>query len=158
MKLIALLFAAMLGSSLAHGQAMVEYGAIAAAASSAAGPASKMGKSLEKSLKALDGSLAPAAAEPARTHAKPQAATAADRRPARSSGSTPASTPLPKPSKEVLAAVQVGIDRSELIAKAGKPSFAIVSAEEELLSYNCKEGAAYSVVVKDGKVTEVREK
>lgn len=150
MRLTILIAAALLGSGLAQAQSMVEYGAIAAAAGSASGGASKLGAALEKSLKSVDGSLRARPADTPAGKSSRQSQAALDRR--------PAPPPPPKPAKETLAAVQVGWEKAQLMAKAGQPAFSIVSSDEEVLSYVCREGAAFTVIVKDGKVSEVKEK
>lgn len=150
MKALGLISAILLLAGVASAQGMVEYGAIAGAATSASGGVSKIGSSLEKAFKGVEGSLS-------------GKSTARDTTLERSAGRStavrkPAPPPPPKPSKEVFTAVAPGLERAELIAKAGRPAFAIVSSDEEILSYLCKEGASYTVVLKDGKVSEVKEK
>jgi hypothetical protein len=148
MKVLLLLTTSVLAGSAACAQTMVETAVLSGAASSASGAASGVGGALAKSLGRIEGSLSgkPAGAARARSGSVPAEAVV-DRR--------PAPPPPPKPAKSVLEAVQPGLERSELIAKAGKPSFAIVSSEEETMSFICKEGDAYTVKVVEGKVASI---
>lgn len=151
MKLLILLAASLFAASAAYAQSMVEHAVLSGAASSASGAASGVGKALSKTLERLEGSIS----------GKPAAANAAPAARSREPGSgllvgrRPAPTPPPKPAKSVLEGVKPGLERSELIARAGKPSFSIVSSDEESMSFVCQEGDVYTVKVQDGKVASI---
>lgn len=151
MKSLILLVAGLFAATAACAQSMVEHAVLSGAASSASGAASGVGKALNKSLQRLEGSLS--GKSPSGTAATPAgrgstaSALLVDRR--------PVPPPPPKPAKSVLEGIKPGIERSELIAQAGQPSFSIVSSEEETMSFVCKEGDVYTVKVQDGKVASI---
>lgn len=151
MKLLILIAAGVVCAAAAHAQGMVEHAVLSGAAASASGAASGAGNALSKALGRLDGSLSGKSAAGSAATPASRATAAAEMR----LNSRPAPPPPPKPAKSVLEAVKPGLERGELIAKAGKPSFAIVSSDEETMSFVCKEGDVYTVTVQDGKVASI---
>ncbi|MBI5085576.1 MAG: hypothetical protein HZB13_13370 [Acidobacteria bacterium] len=132
-------------SACAFAQGMVEYGAIAAATStSGAGAGKSTASALSKALGRIDGNLSTARQEtPA---AKSYGAAVRTYVPAK---------PLPKPALAAFDGIEPGAPRADLIAKAGKPSFAITTSEEEVLRYSTSDGGEVRVRVVDGKVSQV---
>ncbi|HET8549949.1 MAG TPA: hypothetical protein VFL57_18190, partial [Bryobacteraceae bacterium] len=57
------------------------------------------------------------------------------------------------------AELKVGMKREELVAMAGKPSLRVVQPGRdysELLSFDLRSGGTVDVIVKDGKVAEIK--
>jgi hypothetical protein len=127
-------------------QTMVESAILSGAvANAASGSAAATGSALSRSLGKMDSTLARAAGASA-------PATASLR--ATRSRATP---PLPKPPQAAFEGVEPGTARAGLIAKAGKPQFAIASSEEEILSYTTREGGSIRVRVVEGKVSSIEQ-
>ena len=134
------------GASVLHGQAIVEYG-IGAGRSGAAGASA--GKSVVKILGNLDKTLAGAAKADEAPLPAQTSATAA-----------PASAPTAvAPTAPVdLAGVAVGMDRADLVKKAGKPSMTISSMESSTLVETCWYRAGednVKVILRNGKVASI---
>ena len=137
--------------ALLNGQAMVEYGA-AAGSAGAAGTAA--GKAVKGVLGQLNKTLANAAS--ADDTSKLQAGSS----PVISVGSAPAaSAPAPAPAipvdfKEIVA----GMDKADLLKKAGKPSMSVTSVEYSALVETCWYRAGddrVTVILRNGKVATV---
>jgi len=113
-------------------------------AASASGGAASTGSALSKSLGNIDSVLGRAAAG--------APATSTTR-----TSQTRATPPLPKPPQAAFEGVEPGTPRTELIAKAGKPQFAIASSDDEMLRYTTKEGGAIHIRIVDGKVSTIEQ-
>jgi lipoprotein-anchoring transpeptidase ErfK/SrfK len=127
-------------------QTMVESAILSGAvASAASGSAAATGSALSKSLGNIDSTLARAAgaSAPATALVRP--------------APTRATPPLPKPLQAAFQGVEPGTARADVIAKAGKPQFAIASSEEELLRYTTREGGSIRIRVVEGKVSSIEQ-
>lgn len=126
-------------------QSMVESAILSGAvAGSASGAAASTGSALSKSLGNIDTVLGRAAAGTTATRTTRASQTRA----------TPA---LPKPPQAAFEGVEPGTPRTDLIAKAGKPQFAIASSDDEMLRYTTKEGGAIRIRIVDGKVSTIEQ-
>ena len=138
------------GATLLHGQAMIEYG-IGAGRSGAAGAAA--GKSVVHILGQVSTTLAGAARtgdniRPAESRVVTVAAPAAAVAP------QPAAPAAPIDFSEIAA----GMDKAELMAKAGKPSMSVTSTESSTLVETCwyRAGAnSVTVILRNGKVASI---
>jgi hypothetical protein len=130
-------------------QAIIEYG-ITAGNSGAAGAA--VGKSTVKILGQLDKTLANAA-----RGSDPLPANAARNTAVRPGNPAPVEPAAPAPPAD-LTGIEVGMEKSDLIAKAGKPWMAISGMEKstvtETLTYRTESGPA-TVVLRAGKVASI---
>ena len=132
-------------------QAIIEYG-ITAGNAGAAGAG--VGKSATKILGQLDKALAGAAAN----GSAPLPASSARNTAVRAANSAPAPAAEPPQPPANLTGVEVGMEKSELIAKAGKPWMAISGMERstvtETLTYRTESGPA-KVILRSGKVASI---
>lgn len=127
-------------------QAMVESAILSgAAASASSGSAKATGSALSKSLGKLNSTLKGASGTSARSRS-----TSAIPIPAAKSA-----PPLPKPSQTAFEVIEPGTPRTDVIAKAGKPQFAITSSDYEMLNYSTSEGGSVRIRVVDGKVSSI---
>jgi hypothetical protein len=139
---------------LLHGQAIVEYGATAGSTAAAATGAAT-GKSVKSVFDRVNKTLAGAS--------KADEATASSSSPG-PTGSSSASRPVsaPAPAAPALPAdfseVIAGMDRADLIRKAGKPSMSVTSVESSALVETCWYRAGddrVTVVLRNGKVATI---
>jgi hypothetical protein len=129
----------------AYSQSMVEYGALAGSTSTAAAGAGKSTASaLSKTLGKLDAALAASSSTEAVSR---DAVTQAK--------ASPPAKPLPKPALSAFDGIKAGTPRADLIARAGKPEFAIATSEEEVLRYTTSDGGQVRIRVVDGKVAAI---
>jgi len=136
--------------ALLHGQAMVEYGATAGSAAAAGAGAGKSVKNVFGQVnKVLSG--AAKADESAPTPPGSSSLTAASS----STGSpAPAAPVVPADFREVVA----GMDKADLIRKAGKPSMSVTSMESSALVETCWYRAGedkVTVILRNGKVATI---
>jgi zona occludens toxin (predicted ATPase) len=134
-------------------QAIIEYG-VNAGNSSAAG--ASIGGSTKKIVGQLDKVLAGAAKGPDPVPAS--LASSAIARPAAAPAAAPAQAAAPAPPAD-LSGVTVGMEKSELIANAGKPWMAISGMDKstvtETLTYRTEAGSA-TVILRAGKVDSIK--
>lgn len=148
MRLIGVPAAVLLLPVPAFCQAMVESAILSgASASAASGSAKATGSALSKSLGKLNSTLSAAGGAGVRSNS-----TAAI--PVPRAGGTP---PPPKPSQTAFEGIQPGTLRADLIAKAGKPQFAITSSDYEMMNYATSEGGSVRIRVVDGKVSTIEQ-
>ena len=130
----------------AFGQAMVESAILSgAAAGAASGSAKATGRALSNSLGKINSALAGKSG----TSVKAVPTGRVDK-----TGTTAA---IPKPPQAAFEGVETGTPRDEVIAKAGKPQFAISSSDYEMLSYATAEGGSVRIRVVDGKVAKIEQ-
>jgi hypothetical protein len=130
----------------AFGQAMVESAILSgAAAGAASGSAKATGRALSNSLGKLNSALGGKDGTSAKATPKGHV----DK-----TGTAPA---IPKPPHAAFEGVETGTPRAEVIAKAGKPQFAISSSDYEMLSYATAEGGSVRIQVVDGKVSKIEQ-
>ena len=138
------------GATVLHGQAIVEYG-VGAGRSGAAGAAA--GKSVVKVLGNLDKTLAGAAKA---DEAPPPTQTLAIAAPA--SAPTAVAPAVATTAKFDLTGIAVGMDRADLLKKAGKSSMTISSMESSTLVETCWYRAGednVKVILRNGKVASI---
>jgi len=135
-------------ATMLHGQAIIEYGASAGRAGPAA---AAMGKSVSKAIGQLDKTLAIAAG----ADAKPMPAQT-------TTVLTPAAMPAPEPIAPAVpvdfAEIVIGMDKSDLLKKAGKPGMSLTSTEGSTLVETCwyKSGEdKVTIILRNGKVAKI---
>jgi hypothetical protein len=148
MRSIVVLAVAVLLPVPAFCQAMVESAILSgAAASAASGTAKATGSALSKSLGKLNSTLSGAGGAGVRSNSTSAI-------PVPRAGGTP---PPPKPSQKAFEGIEPGTPRADLIAKAGKPQFAITSSDYEMMNYATSEGGSVRIRVVDGKVSTIEQ-
>jgi hypothetical protein len=135
---------------LVHGQAIIEYGATAG---STAGAAAGVGKSVKGVFGQLNKTLAGAAKadEAAKLATAPSPVIPASGAPAASAQAAPA---VPADFSEIVA----GMDKADLLKKAGKPSMSVTSMESSALVETCWYRAGddrVTVILRNGKVATI---
>lgn len=148
----------------AFGQASVEYGTGAAAASGSAGPLKGLSDTLKSVLgrsavKSSPDTSVPTAASKAttstssRTPSRPATRKKTAARPSSGALATPVAAPVPKPTYEDPNQIKVGMDYDELLRRFGPPTIAFAHGPSgKTLSYFSKDGPM-QVEFEDGKVT-----
>jgi hypothetical protein len=139
---------------LLHGQAIIEYGASAGRAGPAA---AAIGKSVTKTIGSLNNTLATAAGGDARpvTSQAPAVQTPASAIPA---ATPPESAPIVPAAPIDFAEIVTGMEKAELLKKAGKPAMSLTSTESSTLveTYWYRSGEdRVTVVLRNGKVATI---
>jgi len=151
MRALCLLALSLIPAAPLAAQAMVENALLSGAASAASGSMAKAGAAVAKVLSRADNALSGKAAKESPVAARPSVVTI-DSAPIERK---PAPPPPPKPSKADFDSIVPGLSRSELIAKVGLPAISILSDQGESLSYDCKEGDAFTIKMSDGKIASI---
>jgi hypothetical protein len=167
----AILGAALVAASgLTYGQALTEYGGMAARSANSAASAGAAGKNAGKLLGGLGKTLDQAGKQGGPVEAVPGSTAAAKRSPATTASAAQTASAVVPPAVPVskapeppsppadLSLIQEGMERKELVEKIGKPSMSISGMESSVLVETAwyKNGAATVVVtLRDNKVTGI---